>query len=226
MDKFGIKVSSIGSPIGKIGIDDDFDEHLEILKRIISTAKILGTKYIRVFSFYIPKDKDAAEFRDEVMRRMTEMTRLAEKEDVVLLHENEKGIYGDIAPRCADILKTVNSNNLRAVFDPANFIQCGQAVYPDGFNEMKPYIEYMHIKDAKEDGHVVPAGFGIGKIECILKDLKADDYHGFLSLEPHLGEFEGLSNLENGDMMKGLEKSDVGKFELAYQSLKNILERI
>lgn len=47
-----------------------------------------------------------------------------------------------------------------------------------------------------------------------------------MSLEPHLGEFEGLSNLENGDMMKGLEKSDVGKFELAYQSLKNILERI
>ena len=226
MDKFGIKVSSIGSPIGKIGIDDGFDEHLEMLKRVISTAKILGTKYIRVFSFYIPKDKDAAEFRDEVMRRMTEMTRLAEKEDVVLLHENEKGIYGDIAPRCADILKTVNSNNLRAVFDPANFIQCGQAVYPDGFSEMKPYIEYMHIKDAKEDGHVVPAGFGIGKIECILKDLKADGYHGFLSLEPHLGEFEGLSNLENGDMMKGLEKSDVGKFELAYQSLKNILERI
>ena len=64
----------------------------------------MGTKYIRVFSFYIPKDKDAAEFRDEVMRRMTEMTRLAEKEDVVLLHENEKGIYGDIAPRCVDIL--------------------------------------------------------------------------------------------------------------------------
>ena len=119
MKKYGIKVSSIGSPIGKIGIRDDFDAHMEKLARTIKIAKKLGARYIRVFSFYIPEGEEPETYRDEVMRRMKAMCALAEREDIVLLHENEKGIYGDIAPRCADILKTVNSERLRAVFEPS-----------------------------------------------------------------------------------------------------------
>lgn len=226
MDENGIEVSSIGSPIGKISITDDFDRHLELLGHVIELAKVLETKYIRVFSFYIPKDEKPEKYRDEVMRRMKAMAGLAKKENVMLLHENEKEIYGDIAPRCEDILKTVNSSHLRAVFDPANFVQCGQKVYPDAYELLKPYIEYIHIKDAKTDGHVVPAGAGIGCVENVLKSLKESGYDGFLSLEPHLGKFEGLSKLENGDIMKGLEKSGMGTFTLAYESLNKILERI
>ena len=226
MDENGIGVSSIGSPIGKISITDDFDRHLELLGHVIELAKVLETKYIRVFSFYIPKDEKPEKYRDEVMRRMKAMAELAEKENVMLLHENEKEIYGDIAPRCADILKTVDSPCLKAVFDPANFVQCGQKVYPDAYELLKPYILYMHIKDAEADGHVVPAGAGIGNVENILKSLKESGYDGFVSLEPHLGEFEGLSQLEHGDIMKGLEKSGMDTFTLAYEALNKILERI
>ena len=116
MDRYGIQVSSIGSPIGKIRITDDFEPHLLELKRTIETAKRLGTRYIRMFSFYIP-DGQYVEYRDEVMRRMKAMTTLAAQEDVILLHENEKGIYGDIASRCLEILEEVDSPYLRAVFD-------------------------------------------------------------------------------------------------------------
>lgn len=226
MSKNGIMVSSIGSPIGKISITDDFDKHLEVLKHVIDIAEILGTKYIRIFSFYIPKGEKPEKYRDEVMRRMKAMVELAKKENVILLHENEKDIYGDVALRCEDILKTVNSSHLRAVFDPANFVQCEQKVYPDAYELLKPYIEYMHIKDAAADGHVVPAGFGIGNVENVLKSLKEKGYDGFLSLEPHLGRFEGLSKLENGDVMKGLEKSGMGTFTVAHEALNKILERI
>lgn len=160
------------------------------------------------------------------MRRMKEMCRIAEREDIILLHENEKDIYGDTAPRCLDILQTVASKNLRAVFDPANFVQCGQKTYPEAYEMLKPYIEYMHIKDALENGDVVPAGMGIGSVYEILKALSEAGYNGFLSLEPHLGSFTGLDALETDDKMTKLEKSSAEKFTLAYESLMKITERI
>ena len=158
MDRCGIKASSIGSPIGKIKITDDFSEHIKLLEHVIEIAKILDTKYIRVFSFFIPKEEDPAKYRDEVLSRMKKMAEVAEKNGVILLHENEKDIYGDIAPRCKDIFDNVKSPALRGVFDPANFVQCGQVTYPDAFELLKDDIVYMHIKDAFfEDGRIVPA---------------------------------------------------------------------
>ncbi len=227
MDKYGINASSIGSPIGKIGIKDEFEPHLEKLAHTIEIAKILGTKYIRVFSFFIPKEDDPAIYRDEVMARMKAMTALAGREGVILLHENEKDIYGDIAVRCKDILDTVDSDNLRAVFDPANFVQCDQVTYPDAYEMLKDHVVYMHIKDALfADSSVVPAGHGDGRVRDILQALSDRDYDGFLSLEPHLGSFDGLGDLEVGDEMLSLTKSDAGKFTLAYNSLKKILDDI
>jgi len=226
MQKYGIKVSSIGSPIGKIKITDDFCEHLEKLKRTIKIAKELGTKYIRIFSFYIPEGEKPKAYTDAVIERMKAMTKLAEEEGVILLHENEKGIYGDIAPRCLEILEAVNSDNLKAVFDPANFIQCGQKTYPDGFKMLKKHVVYMHIKDALENGDVVPAGYGLGDFKAILGELKADGYKGFLSFEPHLGSFKGLENLELDDKMTELEGSTPEKFTLAYDALKKVIESL
>lgn len=226
MNLFGIKASSIGSPIGKIRITDDFVPHLEKLKHTIEIAKILDTNYIRVFSFYIPENEAPDRYREEVISRMRAMTCLAEQENVILLHENEKGIYGDIAPRCKEILESVNSPNLRAVFDPANFIQCGQKVYPDAYEMIRPYLAYMHVKDALENGHVVPAGMGVGNWKSLIDALKNSGYQGFLSLEPHLGDFCGLSDLENGEMMQGLEASDATKFSLAYTKLLEVLEEV
>lgn len=225
MDKYGIKVSSIGSPIGKIFITDDFEPHIKKLDHTIKIAKILGTKYIRMFSFFIPKGEDAGNYRDEVIKRLKAMTSLAEKENIILLHENEKEIYGDIASRCVDVIESVNSPNLKAVFDPANFVQCGEDTIK-AYDMLKDHIEYMHIKDALCDGTVVPAGHGNGNVEYILTKLSKIDYEGFLSLEPHLGSFEGLASLELDDEMLKLEKSDASKFTLAYTELKKLVDKI
>lgn len=226
MDRYGIKVSSIGSPIGKIGINEDVAPHIEMLKRVIKTAKILGTKYIRIFSFFIPRGDDYSIYKDEVMRRLKLMVSIAEKENVILLHENEKEIYGDIASRCLEIVTEIDSPNLRCVFDPANFVQCGQKVFPDAYNMLRPYIEYMHIKDAKEDGSVVPSGYGTGGLKDILSSLKNSGYEGFLSLEPHLGDFSGFAALENNTNIKMTGSSSPEKFTLAYEALCDILDSI
>lgn len=227
MDKYGIKASSIGSPVGKIKITDDFDEHLKLLEHVTEIAKILGTGYIRVFSFFIPKDEDPSNYRGEVIRRMKKMVETAEKAGVILLHENEKGIYGDNAQRCKDIFDNVISPALKGVFDPANFVQCGQVTYPDAFELLSPHIVYMHIKDSLfEDGSIVPAGYGDGRIKEIISKLAAQNYNGFLSLEPHLGVFGGLEKLELDDTMLQLEKSDAGKFTMAYKALEKILDEV
>lgn len=224
MDRYGVKASSVGSPVGKIDITDDFEPELLKLSRVIKTAEIIGTENIRVFSFYIP-DGRYEEYRGEVMKRLARMTELAKKEGVMLLHENEKGIYGDTAERCLDIFETVKSDNLRAVFDPANFVQCGVSTYPHAFELLKSHVAYMHIKDARGET-VVPAGEGEGHVKEILSALYADGYEGFLSLEPHLGAFGGLAQLEkNGEMLK-LPESDAEKFTLAANALKKIISGV
>ena len=195
--KQGVKVSSIGSPIGKVAIDFDFDEHLKSFRRALEIAQIMEAPYIRLFSFYLPPDEDPLKYRDEVMRRMQGLVDAAAGTGIVLLHENEADIYGMASDRCKDILETINSPYLRAAFDFANFVHAGEKPYDESFPLLRPHIEYVHVKDAvAEPLKVVPAGEGDGQVKPILKELLDSGWVGFLSLEPHLaqaGRFRGFS---------------------------------
>ncbi len=225
MTEKNIKVSSIGSPIGKIKITDDFAPHFETFKRVCFIAKFLGTRYIRIFSFFVEKEK-CDEYRNEVLRRLSLMIDYAKKEDIVLLHENEKDIYGETDDRCLDLMKNLYSDNFKAVFDPANFVQA-KVDTKKAYSLLKNYIEYMHIKDALSDASVVPAGRGLGNIPYILSDLKESGYAGFLSLEPHLGAFVGLSDIDDtAEDTVSQEASDATKFALAHDTLVKIIESI
>jgi sugar phosphate isomerase/epimerase len=223
----GFGISAIGSPIGKIGIRDDFAPHLELFKHTIEIAKIMETRYIRMFSFYIPEGEEPEKYRDEVMRRWNEFLDAARGTGLVLLHENEKDIYGDTAERCLDLFKTLGCDYVKAVFDPANFVQCDVETYPHAFNMLKEYIEYMHIKDALYSDHsVVPAGYGDGKLNEILTALYQSNFEGFLSLEPHLGNFVGFSQLEKGIVDPDLPEGGPKQFATAANALKKILSNI
>lgn len=224
MDSFDIKASSVGSPIGKIYLSDDFDAHFELYCHVVEIAKILEAKYIRIFSFY-NKDQWNENARVEVFKRLGKLIDYAKKENVVLLHENEKDIYGDTVDRCVDLMKELYCDNFKAVFDPANFVQCGQNTL-EAYEKLHNYVEYIHIKDSKKDGTIVPAGMGDGNIEEFLKLFAQKGYDGFISLEPHLGSFDGLQNLELDDSMLKLPKAGEGTFTLAFNSLCEIIERI
>ena len=188
----GLKVWSIGSPLGKIGIEDAFEPHLEKLKHTLEVAKILECNNIRMFSFYLPNGKNPEDYREEVMRRLKAMVEAAKNSGIELCHENEKGIYGDNAARCLDIHKEIPE--LKGIFDPANFIQCEQETM-EAWELLHPYIKYMHIKDALESGLVVPAGAGIGHVKEILDAFRAQGGDS-VTIEPHLTVFEGLRELE------------------------------
>lgn len=197
LDASGISVSAIGSPIGKIKITDPMEPHLDKLKQVCDTAEILQTNRIRVFSFYIPKDANPADYKNEVIDRIGKMLDVADEFDVTLCHENEKGIYGDIHERCFELLDEFDGR-LGCVFDPANFIQCG-CIPMEAFQLLAPNITYMHIKDAEKNGTIVPAGLGIGTIPEILAVLNnARKGELILTVEPHLKVFAGLAALEGG----------------------------
>ena len=201
LDAHGIGVAAIGSPIGKTAIDSPFDATMQQLARAISVAQALGTPFIRIFSFYPPTHAQGASasidaHRDEIMRRLRLMIERARSANVILLHENEKDIYGDTIARCVDLMQSCADEHFRVVFDPANFIQCTQIPYPDAYEALRPWLAYVHVKDALPNGNVVAAGEGAARWPDLLQRLRADGYSGFLTLEPHLasaGQFQGFS---------------------------------
>lgn len=222
----GVSVSSIGSPIGKIGMEEDFAPHLEKLKRTLEIQKELGAPYLRMFSFYIPQGRAPEDFREEVLDRVGRMAEEAKAWDSMLLHENEKGIYGDSAPRCKELLEAFYGPHFKAVFDFANFVQVGQQTLP-AYELLKPYVEYVHVKDAQwGTGAVVPAGQGDGHVKEILTDLTGGGWKGFLSLEPHLTDFAGLAALEQDPQKRGSALDGKSAWKLALNSLKEILAGI
>ena len=137
-----IRVWAVGSPLGKISLKDDFSAHLETAKRIFAAAKILGTDKIRVFSFYTAEPQRE---ETEIFARMTRLAALAKEYGVFLYHENEKEIYGDTPQRVKRLLGHVNG--LKCVFDPANFVQCGEDV-SKAIDLLREDADYYHIKDA------------------------------------------------------------------------------
>lgn len=224
LDRSGIRVSALGSPIGKIGIRDEFEPHFEKFRHVCELAKIMGTDRIRMFSFYYPEQEDPAQYRDEVLRRMRKMVEYAAAQKLILQHENEKGIYGDNAERCLDLMKEFYGPSFACTFDFANFVQCRQDTL-EAYEMLKPYISYIHVKDALwKDGLVVPAGRGDGHVPEILERLDLAGYQGFLSLEPHLTDFAGLKGLEPHAAARG--RSDgAAAFCQAHAALVQLLEK-
>jgi 3-dehydroshikimate dehydratase len=188
LDREGFKLSAIGSPIGKIRIDEPFEPHLDKLKRAIQLCQLFGTPNIRIFSYYPPENFDGnwAPYRDEVIRRMRAQAELAEKSGVMLFHENEHRIYGDSPERVADLFESVKSPKLKAAYDPANFVFCGYDPLK-GWEASRRYTAHFHIKDWKTGApHGSIPGEGEGQIPAIMADAVKMGYKGFATMEPHL----------------------------------------
>ena len=206
--EYELKVSSIGSPIGKISIDDEFPPHLERMRHAVEVAKTLEAPYIRIFSFFIPAGVDPDSRRDEVLSRMAALAEVAAGADVILVHENEKEIYGDVPRRCLDIVTSVSSPRLQLAWDPANFVQVGVRPFTEGYALLRPHVGYIQIKDALlADATVVVAGAGDGEVAETIRALRADGFDGFFSLEPHLGEYTAYGALSGPELFTNAWKA-------------------
>ncbi|MBE6688065.1 MAG: sugar phosphate isomerase/epimerase [Ruminococcaceae bacterium] len=229
LDEEGVGVSAIGSPIGKIDITDDFEEHFEKYKHILDLAEIFGTKNIRMFSFFIPEGQEPVRYRPEVMKRLRRLLDEAKRRGMVLCHENEKSIYGEKPEYCLDILREFGGE-MRAVYDMCNFIMADAQPYPYAFELVKDYVEYIHIKDADAEHNICPAGEGIGGVYetlCAVSELRQGK-PTYVTLEPHLTVFDGLDQLSAHEVLKRkyTYSSAYEAFETAVKALFAINERV
>ncbi len=198
IDDHGLKVSAIGSPIGKVALDEPFDAHLDKFKHAVELAVFFETPFIRMFSYYAPEGQNIDNYRDDVLERMAKKVEILKDTDVTMVHENEANIYGHSAANCADLAKTIDSPRLRLVYDPANFVW-GEKITNNVevcWPVMAPYVVHIHIKDWKlgaADVGSIP-GQGDGQIRELLKQLAEINYDGCMTMEPHLqsgGQFGG-----------------------------------
>ena len=212
--KNGIKVWSLGSPVGKVDIDTDFKQYTKKFIRLLKNAKIFGTDKIRMFSFFNAKNKP-----EKVYEKLSILVKIASKYNIELYHENEKGIFGDTVESVIKLLDNVKG--LKSVYDPANFIQCGEdSLY--SLQALHAKADYFHIKDViKETDQLVPAGEGDGNIAKLINDIKGDSV---LTLEPHLAVFDAFKQVDNTEMKHKFKfTSNVEAFAFAVKSLKELL---
>lgn len=195
LEYYGITVSAIGSPLGKIALDGDLKSHYNISKRVFETANYFGVENIRFFSFYAPKNKKIEDCNQLFFEAVGSLVELAEESNVTLCHENEALIYGESPERCLELVIHFKKR-IKCVFDMGNFVLDGYEPYPHAYNLLREHIEYFHIKDALSAGAIVPPGKGESNISSILKDFAKDmKKDTFITLEPHLQTFSGLNLL-------------------------------
>lgn len=210
----GFEVSAIGSPIGKVDVGLDIALELERLKAAINACQVLGSDYIRIFSFY-PGDSQPEQVKNSVFSHMEKIVELAEQEDVTLLHENEKDIYGDNPERILEMSEHLNHPNFKLAWDSANFVQVGVTDIKQAWQLLSDQVIYLQVKDARfADGSVVAPGEGDGEIDYVVSKLAEAGYEGFASMEPHLSQAFSTGGF-----------SGPQAFGLATRSFRSIAER-
>ena len=214
----GMGVICIGSPVGKVAIDRSWDEHFDRFKIAVDAAEFFAAPLIRLFSYYPAGGEGKGPIephREEIFRRFRQKVDYLKDRQVTMVHENEKGIFGDTGRRCAELMKAIDSPKLRSAFDFANFVQVGEDPQLN-WPALKPYTVHIHIKDAiAGSGKVVPAGQGDGHLGTIIADAYRSGYRGFLSLEPHL-KVAGHSHGETGPQL----------FKVAADAIKTLCRQI
>lgn len=198
----GIAVSCIGSPIGKVRLDEDWALHFDEFKHAVDLAETFGSSYVRIFSFYAPQGGKVEDHADEVIRRLRTQAEYVANRPVTLALENETRIFGDTPERCGQLMTALDGLKVTMAFDPANFVSIDQVpVYERCWAPLRKYVGYYHMKDGvrQPTHHAVPVGQGEGNCDRILQDVADSGYNGFLALEPHLsraGQFSGFTGPE------------------------------
>lgn len=224
LNEYGVGVSAIGSPLGKINVADDFCAHLDKTKRVCEIANKFGTKNIRMFSFYMPEGTTRDMCKNEITDRIGKMLDVSDEFGTTLCHENEAKIYGESPENCLELINSFNGR-LKAVFDMGNFVLDGYNPF-EAYNLLKNHIEYFHIKDALKKGAIVPPGKGEAQIQQILDAYKCEfSKDTFVTLEPHLQTFDGLNQLVGKvfDNPYKFETKEIA-FDTALKSIKEILK--
>lgn len=198
-DEYGLNVATLGSPIGKVKLQDiddgthnryvPFDKYLaEDVQRACDLAQAFETKLIRGFSFYHPKGTDPREHLSQAVDQLGQIAETCQRNGLIFGLEVEANLIGQNGQLMAELYQQINHPALVLIFDGANIVCQGYtpAETYDQYLAMKPGIGWMHIKDYRDPNpgqrqqHVneemlknfVPADVGESCHEAILRDFR------------------------------------------------------
>ena len=218
LEENGISVWSVGSPMGKVKLTEDFvfEDYLDEVRHLCKLANVFKTDKIRMFSFRLAYDKS-----DDVFAYLNRMVEVAKEYGVELYHENEKKIYGDTMERVLELMERVKG--LKFVYDPANYLQCGEPAEKT-LPVLHSKTDYFHIKDVIfETGELVPAGYGDGAIDKLVAMISDDKV---LTIEPHLAIFDGYATIDDEKMKNKFHFSSNNEaFDAAVNAIKDVLKK-
>ncbi|MBP1990846.1 TIM barrel protein [Paenibacillus eucommiae] len=199
----GLYVSAVASPVFKCPLDpsrpvaggdtfgqasgEDVASHFKLLERALAITDLLGTKSIRIFSFW--REIEPAKYEAEIVAHLRRAAELAERSGKLLLLENEPSCNGGYAEEVGSMTAAVGSPALRVLWDPGNEAYAGRPAFPDGYEAVKHVLAHVHLKDAVCDadgrGKCVPPGTGAVDYVGQLVALEHDGYTGLFTIEPH-----------------------------------------
>ena len=161
--------------------------HFAKLDRVIAIAKILGTRRIRIFSFW--REQEPVKYRPEIVAHLKRAGDIARRQDTLLLVENEPSCNGGFAEEVGQIVRSIDNATVRALWDPGNEAYAGREAFPAGYAHMKDVLAHVHLKDAyiRQDGtpRCVPLGSGTVAVVPQFRALAADGYDGLFTIETH-----------------------------------------
>lgn len=196
--KYGVKVLSVGSPVGKCAHDnpEEMAQHQKMFERMVELAKAFGTPVIRGFALWNPNRKSGdrvrpgvAKYMDVIAPFLAPIVALAAREGVTFSLENEGAT---IAGSCAEARAVADALGSTSGFsfcwDVNNGIGCGERAFPDGYAQIKGRITHLHVKP-NADKELDPIRESDVRYADLLKTLLADGYAGAASIE-HWGSPE------------------------------------
>jgi len=197
-----MQVCCLSTPVYKCDLDSDagsvrgrmhlaqargLGEQMEVLRRCCGLAHAFGTDLIRVFTFW-RKGPLTPAIEERIVDAFAEPARIAEQEGVTLVLENEHACFVGTGAEAARILSAIDNPRVRACWDPGNAFVAGETPYPARFEEIRPFLAHVHVKDARREGDGYAwTVVGQGEIDYSgqFRALADMNYAGCISLETH-----------------------------------------
>jgi sugar phosphate isomerase/epimerase len=204
LEESGLRVACLASRLASpwkehdLWDEADWEAELRNLDRLISLAEAFQTDLLRVYAYRKPNPKvavdrpDLEEYLEPVSQRLRQAAEVAASHDLRLVLENETFSLVGNCQEMRQVLDAVGHEALLACWDVANGWACGEQPYPDGYDQIRDRIGYVHIKGAKSQpddpnvyGGVALVGQDDVDYETILGVLASDGYDGKMALHPH-----------------------------------------
>lgn len=217
LDRNQVRVSVLDTALYKCDLpgvpsgrkeDYPYDAQAAVLDRALERAPLLGTKFIRVFSFW--RGKAAADTFVPVVDHLKRASERARAAGAVLLLENVNGANVETSAEAARLLAAIPSPALGLAWDPNN-AYCGhETPFPAGYRTLdRKRIHHVHLRDAAWDTdgkrcRWAPVGKGQVDNVGLLRALRNDGFSGTLTLETHYARPDGNKELATRESLQGL----------------------